>query len=125
MKKQIQILIYSAKINFIIIIIITFFINYTYAAKVNKEIWVNNFKEKFSSFVCNSERSKSILVDKYGISVDKCTQLMKHAVSLCIESYDEKIPPILNLPKDGQKLGGIVGSCSQKVYELSLKHKIR
>ena len=101
------------------------FINYTYAAKVNKGIWVNNFKEKFSSFVCNSERSKSILVDKYGISVDKCTQLMKHAVSLCIESYDESIPPILNLPKDGQKLGGIVGSCSQKVYELSLKHKIR
>jgi len=107
-----------------VMLFFTFFINNIHASDVSKDNWVNMFKEKFTPHVCKKEEYKSEFRDKYGISGDKCTQLMTLAVSLCMESYDSKIPQIFK-GEDGSKFGTQIGGCSQKVYESSLKHLIR
>ena len=105
----------------IVMFFFTFFVNNIHAGDVSKDVWVKSFQARFSSYVCFTQEYKSVLVDKYGISELKCSQLMDHAVSLCIERYDSVIPLIIK-GNDGSKFGSLVGACSQRVYEVSLKN---
>ena len=92
----------------------------TYAVEVSKNDWINAMTTALPTAFCNSSQ---YFRQCFSVTAQECEETAASATRICLHDNKEKIPKILNQPKDGTHWGTIIGTCAGTAYEASLIKK--
>jgi len=93
------------------------------AVEVNKNNWVNAVKTALPTVFCNSNQ---YFRQCFNVTAQECEETASSTTRICLNKNKDKIPAILQQPKDGTYWGTIVGTCAGEAYEIALiKKRIR
>ena len=90
------------------------------AVEVNKADWLNAMSTALPAAFCNS---KQYFRQCFSVTAQECEETAASATRICLNKSKNKIPSVLQQPKDGTNWGRIVGSCAGEAYELTLIKK--
>jgi len=85
----------------------------TYAGEESKEVWIDRMSANLPTAFC---QSKQFPRQCFEVTQIECEETALSATIICLEKYKEKIPNVLNHPKDGRHWGKIIGRCAGDVY---------
>jgi len=92
----------------------------SYAAEVKKADWVEGMKTVVPTMFC---APAMYFRQCFSVSATECEETSASATRVCLDKHKSEIPEILVQPKDGSRLGMIIGQCAGTAYEISLKKK--
>jgi hypothetical protein len=92
----------------------------SFAADVKKVDWVEGMKTVIPTMFCAPSR---YFRQCFSVSAIECEETSTSATRVCLDKHKGEIPEILVQPKDGSRLGEIIGQCAGIAYEISLKKK--
>ena len=91
-----------------------------HSIEVTKNDWVNGMKTAIPTAFCNSSQ---YFRQCFSITVQECEETAASTTRICLNKNLNKIPAILQQPKDGTHWGTIIGSCAGQAFEISLIKK--
>jgi hypothetical protein len=90
------------------------------AIQVEKSDWINQMKTALPTYFCQSDQ---LFRQCYTVSANECQDVAYTATNVCLKKMDEKIPKKINMPEQGEKLGGDLGECAGTTYSAVLNNK--
>ena len=112
MKNKIKILITS--------LIVTLSSSLQAVELINKDEWLNIMSTALPAGFCHSE---SMFRQCFRVTAQECKETATSITKICLNRSENKIPLVLQQPKDGKHWGGIVGACAGRAYVLELRSK--
>ena len=90
------------------------------AGEVSKEVWMDAMSTVPPTAFC---QLKQYFRQCFEVTQIECEETALSATRICLEKYKEKIPNVLNQPKDGNRWGTIIGRCAGAAYEIAFQEK--
>jgi hypothetical protein len=59
----------------------------------------------------------------FRVAASECEEVAASATRVCLDKHKADIPAVLVQPKDGTRLGNLIGSCAGGTYEVVLAKK--
>ncbi len=93
---------------------------YLQAVEVNKVAWVNAMTTALPTAFCNANQ---YFRQCFSVTAQECEETAASATRICLNQNKNKIPSMLQQPKDGVHWGTIIGACAGEAYEVTLIKK--
>jgi hypothetical protein len=90
------------------------------ANEVSKTDWIKGMSTALPAHFCQPAQ---YFRQCFSVSQPECEQVALSATRICLEKHKSEIPEVLVQPKDGTRLGTIIGACSGGTYEATLIKK--
>jgi len=90
------------------------------ATEVSKAEWMKAMSTALPAHFCQPTQ---YFRQCFSVTQSECEQAALSATRVCLEKHKSEIPEVLVQPRDGARLGTIVGSCSGATYESNLIKK--
>lgn len=90
------------------------------ATTVTKDNWVASMVTAVPAYFCQENQ---YFRQCFNITQIECEKVALSATRVCLDNLNDKIPNVLNQPKDGSKWGAEVGECTGGAYDVILQEK--
>ncbi|MDH5571393.1 MAG: hypothetical protein OEY89_06480 [Gammaproteobacteria bacterium] len=104
-------------IRAIILLAITILSSPIQAIEVTKNDWVAAMETALPTAFCNSAQ---YFRQCFNVTAQECEETASSATRICLNKNKNKIPEILQQPKDGTHWGTVIGACAGEAYEIAL-----
>jgi len=91
-----------------------------WAVEVQKNDWIRAMSTALPAAFCNS---RQYFRQCFSVTAQECEETAASVTRICLNKNKDKIPAILNQPKDGTYWGTIVGACAGEAYVVTLVRK--